>query len=82
MTTDHLYSLIKRKESMLCVGLDSDLTLIPQHLLSQEDPIFEFNKQKQQFFKICPVSHLTDNVGGPNNLPKKAYTWADKFYIG
>ena len=45
MTTDHLYSLIKRKESMLCVGLDSDLTLIPQHLLSQEDPIFEFNKQ-------------------------------------
>lgn len=45
MTLDHLSSLIKRKESMLCVGLDSDLALIPQHLLAHEDPIFEFNKQ-------------------------------------
>ena len=45
MTLEHLSSLIKRKESMLCVGLDSDLTLIPPHLLDLDDPIFEFNKQ-------------------------------------
>ena len=45
MTIDHLTSLIKRKESMLCVGLDTDLALIPKHLLKYEDPIFEFNKQ-------------------------------------
>lgn len=45
MTPDHLYHLIKSKESLLCVGLDSDLALIPKHLLKYEDPIFEFNKQ-------------------------------------
>ena len=45
MTLDHLTALIRRKESMLCVGLDTDLALIPQHLLTHEDPIFEFNKK-------------------------------------
>jgi orotidine-5'-phosphate decarboxylase len=30
---------------MLCVGLDTDITLIPSHLLQSDDPVFEFNKQ-------------------------------------
>ncbi len=29
---------------MLCVGLDTDLSKIPKHLLSADDPAFEFNK--------------------------------------
>ncbi|RLD29598.1 MAG: orotidine-5'-phosphate decarboxylase [Bacteroidetes bacterium] len=33
-----------KKKSFLCVGLDVDLSKIPKHLLSTEDPIFEFNK--------------------------------------
>jgi orotidine-5'-phosphate decarboxylase len=45
MTLDQLTSLIRRKESMLCVGLDTDPALIPTHLLQYEDPVFEFNKQ-------------------------------------
>ena len=28
----------------MCVGLDTDVKKIPQHLLTAEDPIFEFNK--------------------------------------
>ena len=36
---------IKKKKSFLCVGLDTDLDKIPTHLLKEEDPIFEFNKQ-------------------------------------
>jgi len=32
------------KRSYLCVGLDTDITKIPQHLLSSDDPVFEFNK--------------------------------------
>ncbi|TNF46063.1 MAG: orotidine-5'-phosphate decarboxylase [Bacteroidetes bacterium] len=32
------------KRSFLCVGLDTDLSKIPAHLLDTEDPIFEFNK--------------------------------------
>ncbi len=36
---------IKKKRSFLCVGLDTDITKIPQFLLDNEDPVFEFNKQ-------------------------------------
>jgi orotidine-5'-phosphate decarboxylase len=44
MTTAQLVEQIKLKQSYLCIGLDVDLTKIPQHLLTTEDPIFEFNK--------------------------------------
>ena len=44
MTTQELVQQIKTKQSFLCIGLDVDLTKIPQHLLELEDPIFEFNK--------------------------------------
>ena len=39
-----LIQQIKAKKSFLCIGLDTDLSKIPAHLLQQEDPIFEFNK--------------------------------------
>ena len=44
MTTQQLVQQIKTKKSFLCIGLDVDLTKMPQHLLKLEDPIFEFNK--------------------------------------
>lgn len=44
MTTQQLIEQIHLKKSFLCIGLDVDLTKIPQHLLELEDPIFEFNK--------------------------------------
>jgi orotidine-5'-phosphate decarboxylase len=45
MTKQELFNAIKAKQSYLCVGLDTDIKKIPKHLLSLEDPIFEFNKQ-------------------------------------
>jgi orotidine-5'-phosphate decarboxylase len=45
MTRNELINLIKNKKSFLCIGLDTDLTKIPPHLLSEEDPVYEFNKQ-------------------------------------
>jgi len=39
-----LFEQIKKKQSYLCVGLDSDIDKIPKHLLDKEDPVFEFNK--------------------------------------
>ena len=45
MTREQLFEQIKRKGSYLCVGLDTDIHKIPKHLLSSEDPLFEFNKQ-------------------------------------
>lgn len=39
-----IIAAIKAKKSFLCIGLDVDITKIPEHLLETEDPIFEFNK--------------------------------------
>ncbi|GHV20812.1 orotidine 5'-phosphate decarboxylase [Bacteroidia bacterium] len=44
MTKQQLFENIKKKQSFLCVGLDSDIKKIPQHLLKEEDPVFVFNK--------------------------------------
>jgi orotidine-5'-phosphate decarboxylase len=45
MTKKELFENIRRKKSFLCVGLDTDLKKIPQHLLSEDDPVFAFNKE-------------------------------------
>lgn len=44
MNRNQLFENIRRKQSFLCVGLDTDIKKIPAHLLSSEDPIFAFNK--------------------------------------
>ncbi len=44
MNYTQLFEQIKKKKSFLCVGLDSDIAKIPAHLLTAEDPVFEFNK--------------------------------------
>lgn len=44
MTRQQLIEQIFLKQSYLCVGLDTDITKIPKHLLSGPDPIFSFNK--------------------------------------
>lgn len=44
MNKRELIQNIKRKQSFLCVGLDTDPNKIPEHLLEEEDPIYSFNK--------------------------------------
>ena len=44
MNKQELIEQIREKQSFLCVGLDTDLKKVPQHLLAEEDPIFAFNK--------------------------------------
>jgi orotidine-5'-phosphate decarboxylase len=44
MNKEQIFEQIKKKESFLCVGLDTDLKKIPEHLLEYDDPIYEFNK--------------------------------------
>ncbi len=39
-----LIANIKAKRSFLCVGLDTDINRIPKHLLTEEDPVFAFNR--------------------------------------
>ncbi|MBR3828716.1 MAG: orotidine-5'-phosphate decarboxylase [Bacteroidales bacterium] len=44
MTRKELVETIRRKQSFLCVGLDTDIRKMPQHLQNEEDGIFLFNK--------------------------------------
>lgn len=45
MNYQQLVGEIKRKQSFLCVGLDTDLKKIPSHIRDKaDDPVFEFNK--------------------------------------
>lgn len=45
MNRKQLVEQIFLKKSFLCVGLDTDIQKIPEHLLTEGDPIFAFNKQ-------------------------------------
>ncbi len=45
MNAQQLFDEIRKKRSFLCVGLDSDIQKIPEHLLGTSDPLFAFNKE-------------------------------------
>ena len=91
MTRKELISQIKKKQSFLCVGLDTDIEKIPNYLLELEDPIFEFNKQIIDVTKDLCVAYKPNiafyesmGVSGWNSLqktldyiPKNIFTIAD-----
>ncbi len=45
MNREYLINQIKEKKTFLCVGLDTDIEKIPEHLKAFPDAVFEFNKQ-------------------------------------
>lgn len=67
MTTQQLVNEIRKKKSFLCIGLDVDLTKIPQYLLEEEDPIFAFNKA------IIDATHHLCVAYKPNTAFYEAY---------
>ncbi len=67
MNKQALIEQIQQKKSFLCIGLDVDLTKIPMHLLAEEDPIFEFNKQ------IIDATHHLAVAYKPNIAFYEAY---------
>jgi len=91
MNKKQLIDQIKQKQSFLCVGLDADITKIPKHLLKEEDPIFEFNKQIIDATKdICvaykPNTAFYESLGAKgweslqktiDYIPKDIFTIAD-----
>lgn len=44
MNKTDLFRQIKQKRSFLCIGLDTEMEKLPKHLLSEDDPVFSFNK--------------------------------------
>ncbi|MDZ7345434.1 MAG: orotidine-5'-phosphate decarboxylase [candidate division KSB1 bacterium] len=41
---DKLTETVRRQQSLLCIGLDSELSKLPAHLRSVDEPLFAFNK--------------------------------------
>jgi orotidine-5'-phosphate decarboxylase len=91
MNKKELFEQICLKNSYLCVGLDSDITKIPTHLLKEKDPIFEFNRQIIEATQEFAVSYKP-NIAfyesmGPKGweslqktleiIPKECFTIAD-----
>ena len=91
MTRAELFEQIKKKHSYLCIGLDTDITKIPRHLLKTADPVFEFNKQIIDATKEFCVAYKPNLAFyeslGPEGLkslektvkyiPKECFTIAD-----
>lgn len=67
MTTQELVAQIRKKKSFLCIGLDVDLEKVPAYLLSEEDPIFAFNKA------IIDATHHLCVAYKPNTAFYEAY---------
>ena len=77
MNLNQLEKNIISKRTFLCLGLDTDINKIPKHLLSHEDPVFQFNKSlvDKLFNKIAAVKINTAfyearGIDGWNSLEK------------
>ena len=67
MKIDALVQQIKQKRSFLCIGLDTDLDKIPDHLKRNDDAIFQFNKA------IIDATHHLAVAYKPNTAFYEAY---------
>ncbi|NML23187.1 orotidine-5'-phosphate decarboxylase [Pseudoflavitalea sp. G-6-1-2] len=91
MTRQQLVEEIRRKKTYLTVGLDTDITKIPKFLLSEKDPVFEFNRRiidaTKDFcvsYKINTAFYEANGLRGwesmektVNYIPKSHFTIAD-----
>ncbi len=91
MNRSQLTEIIFKKKSVLCVGLDTDITKLPKHLLQEEDPVFEFNKaiidaskEHTVAYKLNTAFYEAQGIKGwislektLNYIPKDIFTIAD-----
>ncbi len=77
MNLNKLEQNIISKKTFLCLGLDTDIDKIPKHLLSYDDPVFEFNKsmvdklsKKIAAVKINTAFYEARGTDGWNSLGK------------
>lgn len=91
MDRKQLVSSIFSKKSVLCVGLDTDITKIPAHLKNEPDPVFAFNKaiidataEYTVAYKINTAFYEAQGLQGWTSLektlqyiPKDIFTIAD-----
>lgn len=86
MNRIQLFEQIRKKESFLCVGLDSDIQKIPQFLLDTSDPVFYFNQKiidATAPFTVAYKPNLafyeSNGLEGWNSLEKTVHYLRDKY---
>jgi len=70
MTREHLFEQIKKKQSYLCIGLDTDVRKIPVHLHEFDDPVFEFNRRIIEATKDYCIAYKPNLAFYEANGPK------------
>lgn len=80
MNRSQLVQQIRSKQNYLCVGLDTDITKIPKHLMNTADPVFEFNKAiidaTKDFcvsYKINTAFYESQGLKGWESMEKTLY---------
>jgi orotidine-5'-phosphate decarboxylase len=81
-----LFEQIQKKQSFLCVGLDSDIQKIPEFLLDTSDPIFYFNQKIIDATAAYTVAYKpnlafyeSNGLEGWNSLEKTVHYLRDKY---
>ena len=77
MNQEQLFEQIKKKQSFLCVGLDTDIQKIPSHLLDTSDPVFTFNKEIIDATQEFSVAYKP-NLAFYESLGSKGYVSLEK----
>lgn len=79
-------NIIKKNNSLLCIGLDTDLNKVPQHLLTEEDPMFAFNKAviDSTFDLVCAYKpnmafYESEGIDGLKSLKKTIQYLTNKY---
>jgi orotidine-5'-phosphate decarboxylase len=87
MNRSQLAQQIRNKQNYLCVGLDTDITKIPRHLLETADPVFEFNKAiidaTKDFcvsYKINTAFYESQGMKGWESMEKTLYYIPDTHF--
>jgi orotidine-5'-phosphate decarboxylase len=86
MNKIQLFEQIQKKQSFLCVGLDSDIQKIPEFLLDTSDPIFYFNQKIIDATAAYTVAYKpnlafyeSNGLEGWNSLEKTVHYLRDKY---
>jgi len=74
---ERLIEIIREKDSLLCIGLDTDIENIPDSIRSEEEPVFAFNKDiidrthdLAAAYKINSAFYEANGVKGWTSLAK------------
>ena len=86
MNKTQLFEQIKKKQSFLCVGLDTDIQKIPEFLLDTSDPQFYFNQRIIDATAAYTVAYKpnlafyeSNGLDGWNSLEKTVHYIRDRY---